>query len=1013
MGDLRADFAECGVFFRDTSLPSAILAKYRPGLFLREPTFCDASGRPGGFVAPHRYLIFSANARTLPLMPPGWGLCLWPRDRLFKIVDRVTDGVRTQITLLEVPDHHVAVFSGEEPNGIDAAYAAHGRELFHQLRLAAVVPELDTDRWRERLVYPVGVDDEAGYFPLYKPEEYTDGAPLAQMAQAVRYQAQRLLEAGAFGDAQAQLRSSVEPLRPFASRLPEALAGLLAVRAELYAQLGDGKAAEADLHEAFSLCRQLENDRLPIAAILSRLGHLYQSAGELDAAEKHYLHALAIKRRVAGDRSAEVVPTLMSVAVLHEQRGQYARAQELLDDARAITRELGRDDDPVMLNNLARLQQAHGRYDDAWESYRAALAATRPSAIGGHEHTTLLGNLAELHAARGDADEALRLLTEVLDRQREMFAELGVHGSQEQHVQLLRASRVRVGQYVSLVLSRFTGSPECVRRLADLVVDRKGLGIDSFAQRRAAAAADPDLRARLDQLAQLRRWVAEQQLAGPGKSDEAGFHQGLRRARQECEVLEAELARDLPGFDTGRLARRVDSATVARATPAGAASVELLRYGDFDFAAVRSRGEQQWQPARYLAVVLLPERSDEPVLVDLGVAAAVDELVAAVRAQVTGRRDQPTGARLPISPEAAPRDASQRLRAVVFDPLCAAVGDTRRLLIAPDGDLLRLPFEMLATTDGRQVIDDYTISYLTATRDLLRLAAPARRPSTPPLVVAGPDYDLGSPGGLGKPLAPLPAAVEEGKRVGRLLGVRPRLAGEATKTAVQDTHAPVVLHIATHGFALRRQPPLAPHEIAVGMTIRPVGPDQMSLVLNGVLATPGPLVDADDDFARMAGSRLANPLLRSALAMAGANTWLGGDEPPDGAGNGILTALEVTGLDLDGTELVVLSACDTGLGEVEPGEGVFGLRRCFVLAGARTLVMSLWKVPDEQTAQLMADFYQLLGEGQPRAEALRQAQLRTRKRHAEPRYWAAFVCQGADGTLSTMASPAPDLEPER
>ncbi|MFF0372467.1 CHAT domain-containing protein [Micromonospora sp. NPDC005087] len=1000
MGDLRADFAERGAFFRDTSLPSAVLAKYRPGLFLREPTFCDASGRPGGFVAPHRYVIFSANARTLPLMPPGWGLCLWPRDRLFKIVDRVTDGVRTQITLLEVPDRHVAVFSGEEPNGIETAYAAHGRELFEQLRLAGVVPELDTDRWRERLVYPVGVDDEAGYFPLYKPAEYTDGAPLTQMAQAVQYQAKRLLEAGAFGDAQAQLRSSVEPLQPFASRLPEALTGLLAVRAELHTQLGDGNAAEADLHEAFRLCKQLNEDRLPVAAILSRLGHLYQSAGELDAAEKHYLHALAIKRRVAGDRSAEVVPTLVSVAVLHEQRGQYARAQELLDDARSITRELGRDDDPVMLNNLARLQQAHGRYDDAWENYRAALAATRPSAIGGHQHTALLGNLAELHAARGDAEKALRLLTEVLDRQREMFAELGAYGSQEQHVQLLRASRARVAQYVALVMSRFTSSPARVRRLADLVVDHKGLGIDSFARRREAAAADPDLRARLDRLAQLRGWVAEQQFAGPGQSNQAGFHEGLRRARQECEALEAELARNLPGFDTGRLGRRVDSAMVARVTPAGAASVELLRYGDFDFEAVRSRGEQQWRAARYLAVVLLPERPDEPVLVDLGVAAAVDELVAAVRAQATGRRDQPAGARQPITPQAAPRDASQRLRTVVFDPLRAAVGDTRRLLIAPDGDLLRLPFEMLATIDGRQVIDDYTISYLTATRDLLRLAAPARLASTPPLVVAGPDYDLGSPAALGKPLALLPAAVEEGERIGRLLGVRPRLAGEATKTAIRDAHAPVVLHIATHGFALKRQPPLGPHEVTVGMTTRLADPDQMSLVLNGVLATPGPFVAADDDFTRMAGSRLANPLLRSALAMAGANTWLGGGEPPDGAGNGILTALEVTGLDLDGTELVVLSACDTGLGEVEPGEGVFGLRRCFVLAGARTLVMSLWKVPDEQTAQLMADFYQLLRDGLPRAEALRQAQLRTRERHPDPRYWAAFVCQGDDGSLS-------------
>src|SRR5207253_3644224 len=142
-------------------------------------------------------------------------------------------------------------------------------------------------------------------------------------------------------------------------------------------------------------------------------------------------------------------------------------------------------------------------------------------------------------------------------------------------------------------------------------------------------------------------------------------------------------------------------------------------------------------------------------------------------------------------------------------------------------------------------------------------------------------------------------------------------------------------HIATHGFFLTNQ--------------------------------PGDQIELD----RL--SRLENPLLRSGLALAGANTWLKRQVLPPEAEDGLLTAEDVTGMDLLDTDLVVLSACGTGVGQVHVGEGVFGLRRAFAVAGARTLVMSLWKVPDEQTQELMVDFYQRILHGEGCAEALRQA----------------------------------------
>jgi CHAT domain-containing protein len=144
------------------------------------------------------------------------------------------------------------------------------------------------------------------------------------------------------------------------------------------------------------------------------------------------------------------------------------------------------------------------------------------------------------------------------------------------------------------------------------------------------------------------------------------------------------------------------------------------------------------------------------------------------------------------------------------------------------------------------------------------------------------------------------------------------------------------------------------------------------------------------DSAEAVKSSQENPLLRSGLALASANRL------SDGAEDGVLTALEAAGLDLWGTQLVVLSACETGVGEVTAGEGVYGLRRALVIAGAESLIMSLWQVDDDATMQLMTGYYQRLGEGQGRGDALRQVQLKMLRRAetAHPFYWAAFIGAG-------------------
>jgi CHAT domain-containing protein len=388
-------------------------------------------------------------------------------------------------------------------------------------------------------------------------------------------------------------------------------------------------------------------------------------------------------------------------------------------------------------------------------------------------------------------------------------------------------------------------------------------------------------------------------------------------------------------------------------------------------------------------------------LIDLGEADPIDKRVADFITSLVNEAGTPRHLKVGRVPSMQEVDAGtgSALRTILFDPLSAALGGRRRLFLSPDGDLTRLPFEVLPSDDGHYVIDDYQISYLSAGRDVLRFDTASDRESAPPLIVADPDFNLRqSDGGVSAaaaaaepqgrrsrdliqgehPFDPLPGTRAEGEQIAALLGVRPLLGREALEGSLKASRSPRILHIATHGFFLPDQQ-------------RALGKQEADWQM-GSGSVSGRLE-------QFLGRQGENMLLRSGLALAGANTWNQGGSLPPEAEDGLLTAEDVSGMDLLDTQLVVLSACETGLGEVQIGEGVFGLRRTFVLAGTRTLVMSLWKVPDAHTQELMGEFYHRLLEGQPRADALRAAQLAIKGKYPHPFYWGAFICQGDPGSL--------------
>jgi CHAT domain-containing protein len=387
--------------------------------------------------------------------------------------------------------------------------------------------------------------------------------------------------------------------------------------------------------------------------------------------------------------------------------------------------------------------------------------------------------------------------------------------------------------------------------------------------------------------------------------------------------------------------------------------IELVRYRRVD----ARQAQHPWQEERYVAYIL-PSQGP-PRSVALGEAAPIDAQVDAVLAAM----------RADTSAEDAAA-ALRRLDALVFAPLRGPLTGISHVILSPDGKLNLVPFEALIDPHGHYELEQRLMSYVTSGGDLLRRTA-KRSPRAAATIVAAPDY--GPPRasalhGLGA-FRPLEGAAAEAAELPAYFAQPRTLTGDqATKAALAATVGPGVLHLATHGFFARDASASARSSSAAA------GPSptdsQRGIYIDGT-ALPSLPAPSDDP---------TDALDRAGLALAGANVR------PDG----IVTARELASYDWWGTQLVVLSACETGVGAVPSGEGVYGMRRALVLAGAEAQVVSLWNVSDAATRALMRAFYGELARGTGRAEALRRAKLGLlqQPRFAHPYYWAAFIPAG-------------------
>ena len=739
------------------------------------------------------------------------------------------------------------------------------------------------------------------------------------------------------------------------------VANILNSLGNLFNSLGDNARAESYLLRAMAITeKRLGAEDFQMGLIVNNLGVVCLDIKNYERAAEYFERALKIYEKTIGTENSIYSNALQNLGIIYRNRKDYEKALELYERALVIREKaLGKEHQDIgfLLNNIANIYKAKGDYSKALEIQRRVREIAEKSVGQYHTLTIIsLGNTATIYAAQGDAANAVASLKLYDERFEKVVALNLTIGSERQKLAYTAVFPSRTSRTISLHTNLARDNQTAIDQAALVVLQRKGRVLDAVsanltALRQRASAADLAL---LDRLNTVTTQLAKLTLSKPAKMSAEEYRKQIADLESEKEKLEIEINERSPQFGIGT--PPVTLAAVKAEIPTDAALIEFAVYRPFDPKA--ENNDEAYAAPRYISYVL--RKNGEVKWTELGDKKTIDQSIDDLRKALR---------------DAKRNDVKQLARtaeAKIMQPVRELLGDdVKQIFISPDGDLNLIPFESLVDEKGKYLIERYSFDYLTGGRDLLRMKR-TQISQNEILIVANPAFGTG--GAAAKTtgitatrnlsdtyFTPLAGTMTEARSIQNLFpDAIVYSEGRASETALKEINAPRILHIATHGFFLQNTDE--------------INPAQNSSNRNS-----------------NANAESENPLLRSGIALADANKRDAGAKD-----DGILTALEASGLNLQGTKLVVLSACDTGIGEVKNGEGVYGLRRAFVLAGTETLMMSLWQVSDYATRELMTNYYKNLKQGMGRGASLRQVQLEmiSKKEFKHPFYWAAFIQSG-------------------
>jgi len=690
---------------------------------------------------------------------------------------------------------------------------------------------------------------------------------------------------------------------------------------------------------------------------INNLGRVYHKTGKIELAEEMLSRALRLRKEVLGEKHPDVVRSMVDLSALYITKKQYGEAEKLLLDTITLAEEI--------------LGEKHQYTFEA------------------------LNNLSELYKITGN-DKELAVRQKVFDRRTEFFNQVLWAAGENTRQSYVELHKPEQDAFLSLLAKK--KNKQAAKLALHVSLQRKGLllKISSEIQKIMKMTDSPILKTKAKNLNDKRKELASLTLSGPTSETPEEFRKKVSRLENELYDLQAELGRVSKIYQM--TSREIEVDNVFENLETDDVLVDFIAYNDngMKIMAVVAQSDPEscfvWWECQNNRIEIVP----------LGDLENVTKVVSIYRETIQDEDAE----------EEELEETAHSVYESIWQPLESFIGDKKSIYIVPDSVLHLLPFDAVTDEDGRYLLESKDIKVLSSSRDLVVASLPDADGDF--IILAGPDYDLedtnirskkiaiqGKRSAVGKGMRvashglrslsfdPLDGAELEGKNIKKVSDAFEKLEGAenegiSIKAAAQKgnrnatiyikrfaeeqelrnvTEPPKILHLATHGFFLQAEERLKKR--------------LLSLNRGGIMLTPPP------------GD---NPLLRAGLAFAGINSnapYLG---EIDTDNDGVLTAMEVLALPLSGTQLVVLSACETGVGEIHAGEGVYGLRRAFQEAGVKSVVNSLWPVSDEGTRLLMTLFYENMFKGIPAREALKQAQLAmldTEWNH--PYYWGAFV----------------------
>jgi CHAT domain-containing protein/Tfp pilus assembly protein PilF len=747
--------------------------------------------------------------------------------------------------------------------------------------------------------------------------------------------------------------------------------------AGLFQTVGNYEEAETLLKRALVIREGKLGPRHPaVAQSLNNLALLYKDKKNYAEAEKLFLKALDIFKEVLGTEDHQAIANLFNnLAVLYQEQGQLVRAEPLYRRALEIQQKVLPPNNSLIANtsqNLAVLYLLQGDFSRAEPLYQQALKVLEKSLGPQHpKFANALESFAIMYQVKGDIPQAIELQRQSNEIRERNLALIIASGSEHQKRLYMDSLDIEADITTTLHVRSAPRNDDAASLAATTILRRKGRILDALTDslenlRRRSEPADRKL---LEQLASTRAKLSAAVLSGPGSQNVDEYQTNLAQLERGARDLEAQISERSGEFRIQ--SQPITLKSIQDALPADSVLVEIATYRPFNPLALTKRDATA--PVRYVAYVVQP--SGPPSWVELGEAAEIDKHVSSLRALLS-------------NPGSEVREAARQFDEQVMHPIRKLIGDKKNVFLSCDGALNLIPFNSLIDEHNHYLVESLRITYLTSGRDLLRLkghVASTQRaviiadPAFDELITESKTKDSRRSAALSDMMfKDLPGTAAEASALKHIFPKAMVLTKmRATEEALKSVKGPSVLHVATHGFFLADEGSIQEKE----SVNRPMNEE--------------------------------NPLLRSGLVLAGANYRHGGNGE-----DGILTALEASALDLWGTQIVVLSACETGVGEIRNGEGVYGLRRALMLAGAESQVISLWKVDDAATKDLMVGYYRLLRAGVGRTEALRRVQLqmlssrqdrkkasrrsieltsgdnRRQRDRSHPFYWASFIQSG-------------------